>query len=162
MSELVLNSINAQKAFNKGNKEIKEALKELYPQYDFNADVTSIVTSYEAACEVCGTKRLFQSDFNFLPDQDRASAFASHQIDIIARALNGDCTFDYSNDNQKKWYIWFKWDENAAGGSGFSFDRVDYNYSYSRVGARHSFKDARLAEYAGKNFISIFNQFLKP
>jgi len=164
---LTLTPANARAAYESVGKSERKLMKKLYPDFNFERDITEIVTSYESACEVVGIKPLNLSNFSFFPSEDQDSIFASHQIDIIARALNGKdedgnwWTPDYT-DGTYKYYPYFYWDKVPPGGSGFSFyDCVDA-FDISYVGARHTFKKSDHAVYAGKTFIAIYNRFLKP
>jgi len=164
---LTLTPSNARAAFESAGKSERKLMKKLYPDFNFERSIEEIVTGYEAACEVVGTKPLSLSNFSIFPEEDQDSIFASHQIDIIARALNGKdesgewWTPDYT-DGTWKYIPRFYWDENAAGGSGFSFSGYGRDAAHSGVGSRHTFKNSSHAVYAGKTFIAIYNLFLKP
>jgi len=164
---LTLTPANARSAYESVGKSERKLMKKLYPDFNFERDITEIVTSYESACEVVGIKPLNLSNFSFFPLDDQDSIFASHQIDIIARALNGKTedgnwwTPDYT-DGTWKYYPYFYWNKESAGGSGFSYRACDIGHGRSYVGARHTFKKSDHAVYAGKTFIAIYNRFLKP
>jgi hypothetical protein len=147
MSHLLeIDPINAQKAYNAGG---------------FSAKIQNLVTSYADACNLVGIQPLTISDFSYVPEEDQEATYAYHQITIIARALNQGWKPDYSNGNETKYYPYFIWSDSAAGGPGFSYDDFRFDNSCSFVGARLVFKSEDLAEYAGKQFVSIYNQFLK-
>lgn len=116
-------------------------------------DITKVVTSYEAACELDGIKPLTIEDFAFLPAADRNYHFNDHKAVIITRVLNQGWVPNWNDSNEEKWYIWFKWV-----GSGFSLLGVSFVLSYTRVGSRHHFKTEALARYAAGQFPEIFNQ----
>jgi len=164
---LTLTETNARAAYQKASKSKREWMKEMYPDFNFERRLVERIDSYEAACEEVGIDPLKLEDFHLFPREDQDSIFASHQIDIIARALNGKddsgnwWTPDYTDGTFKYW-PYHIWNEEAAGGSGFSFYDCDDVYSLSVVGARHTFKLRDHAEYAGKKFESIYNRFLKP
>lgn len=164
---LTLTESNARAAYQKAGKSKREFMRDLYPEFNFERSIIEIVDSYEAACEVVGIKPLKLENFSFFSKEDQDSIFASHQIDIITRALNGKdsdgnwWTPNYTDGTYKYW-PYHRWSDEAAGGSGFSYDDCDYGHSVSGVGARHTFKLRDHAEYAGKKFESIYNRFLKP
>ena len=79
------------------------------------------------------------------------------KIQIIAKALNEGWYPNWNDTNEYKYYPWFK----ASPGVGFSFSDYDFALTRSTVGSRLCFKSRDLAEYAGKQFIDIYNQFLK-
>ncbi|MDQ6477830.1 hypothetical protein [Dyadobacter sp. LHD-138] len=164
---LITSPANALKAYNNADPSIKKWMKDFYPEFNFDPNITDIVISYEAACEVVEFKPLTIENFGFYPEEDRESKFASHQIDIVAKALNGKDENgnwwkpDYS-DGTPKYFPRHYWDEGAAGGPGFSFDGYIYAYSISNVGARHSFRKREHAVFAGQHFVSTYNKFLSP
>ncbi|MEO6282164.1 MAG: hypothetical protein ABIN80_22935 [Dyadobacter sp.] len=163
MQTLTITAANAQKAYNGASKEVKEVLRSFCAPYNFDQDITSVEPSYEAYCQLLARKPLTISDYAFLPEDEREYAYANHQLDVIIQAANGvGHVFDYANEAQEKWYIWWVWDENAAGGSGFSLDDVCCLCSVSFVGARRSFKNEKTARFIATSFLSIFNKALKP
>ncbi|CAG5001759.1 hypothetical protein DYBT9275_02736 [Dyadobacter sp. CECT 9275] len=146
---LTITALNAQNAFNKANSEIKKTLQSLWPDHNFNRDITEMVDSYEAACELEGITQLTIADFEFLPEQDREYHFVDHQLNIIHRALNEGWTW---KEGERGYYPVFN---RAAGGSGFSLGLVGYCSSSSTVGARRTYKDERLAMHSAKKFLHL-------
>jgi hypothetical protein len=86
---------------------------------------------------------------------------AQYQIVVIAEALNEGWKPDWGNSDESKYYPWF-WKKEKSVSSGFVFDGTDYGYSRAGAGAglRLCFKTRALAEYAGKQFIEIWNKIL--
>lgn len=79
------------------------------------------------------------------------------QLTYVAKALNGGEWMNYEDIDEYKYYPYF----NASGsGSGFSYDGYDCDYSYSVVGSRLTFKTREMAEYAGKQFLNLYNQYI--
>ena len=158
---LTLTESNARSAYQKASKSKKEWMREMYPDFNFERGLLERIETYVDACNELGFNPLTISDFSSLPEMDRESSYAYHQLTIIARVLNEGWEPDYSNENEYKYYPYFVWDNKAAGGSGFScFDRY-FGRSYSHVGSRLVFKTRELAIHAGKKFNSIYNQYLK-
>lgn len=161
MKTLTLTAANAQKAYNKADSSTKKWMKDLYPDHDFNQKLIDRIETYADACQDLGINPLTISDFSYLPERDRESSYAYHQLTIIARVLNEGWEPDYSDSNQYKYYPYFVWNDSASGGSGFSFCDYYYGRDFSKVGSRLVFKSSELAAFAGKKFLSIYNQFLK-
>ncbi len=160
MKKLEIDPVNAVKAYNRADDSGKRLLADLFGE-SLELDVKARIASYIDACEDIGMKPLTISDFACLPPRDRESAFAYHQLTIIALALNEGWEPDWSDSNQYKYYPWFEFKKGAAGGgSGFSCNGYYCGRSYSYVGSRLVFKSRELAEYAGKQFIDIYNKFL--
>jgi hypothetical protein len=80
---------------------------------------------------------------------------ASARLFVICRVLNEGWSPDWNNSSEYKYYPWFKM-------SGLGLSSYDYGGTYSDtyVGSSPCFKSSELAEYAGKQFISIYKDFL--
>ncbi|CAG5001724.1 hypothetical protein DYBT9275_02729 [Dyadobacter sp. CECT 9275] len=125
-------------------------------------ELIDLIISYEAACELRGVTPLTIEDFAKHPEEDRDSDFASHQLNVICSAFWNGEKIDYTNFRQKKYEIIWVWNENTAGGSGFSFGGVLCLASASFVGARHSYPSDRIARIGATRFVDIYNRFLSP
>jgi len=77
-------------------------------------------------------------------------------LKLLAVSLNEGWTPNWSNYNEYKYYPWFELD----GSSGFRYGGYDRRHSGSAVGSRLCFKSRELAEYAGKQFIEVYKQFM--
>lgn len=155
MKTLELSEKNALSAYAKGSESERAFLKNLYPEYDFNVSIMDRVKTYEDACLDQNVKPLTIDDFSFLPEEDQEYAYYSHQYDIIHRALVQGWKSDKKNSKQNKYFPIFYWDENRAGGPGFSYGVDACTYSSSFVGARREFPTWELAKYSGTQFLSI-------
>ena len=144
------------------SEETKKVLSALFSdqlkELDEPKDIKERVKTFADACklvQVTDNQKILL-DYN---GNDKAMiASQSHlKISIIAKALNEGWYPDWSNSNEYKYYPWFK----ATPGGGFSF--LDYGNvdTASTVGSRLCFKSRELAEYAGKQFIDIYNDFLQ-
>jgi hypothetical protein len=91
-----------------------------------------------------------------IPAKDRKAIIAHYKLVIIARALNAGWKPNWKDGNEPKFYAWF-WMDKA--GSGFSYDGCGRTYSGSAVGSRLCFKSADLADYAGKQFKSLYKDY---
>src|SRR5690554_3516740 len=80
------------------------------------------------------------------------------KLKLIAKALNEGWKPDWTNSREGKYYPWF----NMGSSSGVGFSYLDYDLwdSLSCVGSRLCFKSRELAIYAGKQFESIYKEFL--
>ena len=82
---------------------------------------------------------------------------AKAQLELIISVFNGDWKADFKDKNQKKYYCWF---EQTKSGFGFSDTDYDYTGTDAGVGARLCFKNREDAEYVGKTFVELFEQYL--
>lgn len=125
---------------------------------DTQKPIIERVKSYEDACEVLGLNpkdlQVQVSGFG----TDARAIIAHSRLIVIARALNERWTPDWSDSNEPKYYPYFEHNKNA--GFGFSYTFYDFWYSVTCVGSRLCFKTSELAEYAGKQFIDLYNELL--
>jgi hypothetical protein len=115
--------------------------------------ITEKVKSFEEACTLTGENA---SDEKF--SSGTTDEIAYKKIKVIARALNDGWVADWKNTSQRKYYPWF-WVNTA--GSGLSYDDYGYACTATDVGSRLCFKTSELAEYAGKQFEGLYNEFLQ-
>lgn len=130
-----------------------EAFKKLleinFGKKTFCKDITECVKSYEDACEILGRKPM---NFNGMLKYK----IALERLETIIEALNEGWFPDWSNSNELKWYPWLIWRS-----SGFRFDFTDFTYSYADVGSRLCLKEDRLAEFVGKEFEGLWDDYYK-
>ena len=119
----------------------------------YSGKVTDRVKTYEDACEEIG-----EDPLNTKFTTGTLDEIAYRKIKVIAQALNECVSLCYANGDQKKWYPWFIYE-----GSGFRFCGTDYvlTYSFTAGGSRLCYATRELAEYAGTQFIELYNQLLK-
>lgn len=117
--------------------------------------ITERIKTFEDACDDQSIDNL-QLELLGLDEGATKAVVAYIKLLIITKALNEDWVADLSNTNQYKYYPWFK----KPSGFGLAYLVYDGWVSYSTVGVRLAFKSAELAEYAGKQFIDIYNDFI--
>ena len=115
--------------------------------------ITERVKTFEDACQVLGIDAI-KFEITGM-DSDVGSIAAYMKLIVIARALNEGWKPNWANSNEYKYVPWFK--EN---GFGLSFVYCAYWFSITFVGSRLCFKSRELAEYAGKQFESIYQEYL--
>lgn len=150
METIQIKKENALKAYKHADKSGKKLLSTLFGNMFSTGPITDRVKTFEDACEILGIDTQ-----QAIPDaEEHVQAYV--KLTIIARALNEGWLPDWDNSNQKKYYPWFK----MASGFGFSVHGYDYTYANTGDGSRLCFKSVELAEYAGKQFESIYKQYL--
>ena len=106
------------------------------------------VTSYKEACDVLG---LVESDV-IKPDYDtRTTAFA--KLSVIIEVLNEGWKPDFTDENQKKYYNYFKV-ENGL----FVFCDVIYYWRSMYVPSALHLKNEELAMYAKDTFLDLYKE----
>lgn len=120
--------------------------------------------TFEAACKMENVDpKQILPDFSLWSKKDQKAMIAHAKLVIIARAANriANCgkewKADFSNTNQWKYTPYFYHD--PRGSSGFRFYAYDDWYSASHVGSRLCFISREVAEYVGKTFIKLYNEY---
>ena len=116
--------------------------------------ITDTIKTFADAAKATG--RPETPDFSNAPEDLREYIEAHYQMVVIAEALNEGWQPDWSDSNEKKWIPWFK----VSSGFVFYDAYCDYSYADAGNGARLCFKTEALAEYAGRQFIDIWNKIL--
>jgi len=113
-------------------------------------DYTNIKTFDDVFVATGVTEEQFAAKINGM-DPDTA---AYEKLKLVAKAINGDWTPDFSDGDQGKWEPWFYFRDSA-------FDFAVGWHQYSFVGSRLCFETEEKAEYAATTFIDEYNAFLK-
>lgn len=121
------------------------------------------IKTFQAACKVLRLDpKKSGPDFRAHPAPERKALIAHTKLVIIARALNQVANggkawkADFGNHSQWKYYPWFY---QSSGSCGFRFDGcVGWNAD-SDVGSRLCFISREVAEYAGKTFFKLYNEY---
>lgn len=153
MKTIEITKDNAVKAFKEADAKGKALLSTLFGEDTFTKAVNGKIETFEEALEHQGIdKDAFEESCNGLEKDE----IAYKKIKIIAKALNNGWTPDWDNSNEYKYYPYF----DMRSGVGFSNSIYDYWHSRTYVGSRLCFKSSDLATYAGKQFESIYKDFL--
>lgn len=138
-------------------QKLEAALYQLTTETAKPTGVRDRVKTFEDACREtdCYPENITVSGIGL--DEKELKALAAYQkLFVVAKALNEGWVPDWNNGNQYKYYPWFNME------NGFAF--VVYVFSYRRrisyVGSRLCFKSRELAEYAGKQFIHLYEQVM--
>jgi hypothetical protein len=109
------------------------------------------VNSYESACVALGKQPV--TDWG----DDTTDEIAYKKLKTIIEALNEGWKADYTNGNERKWFPWFN-----VSLSGFAFGDTLCECSAPLAGcaARLCLKSSDLAEYAGKTFLKLWEDFI--
>lgn len=119
---------------------------------------------YEKACETLKRNPLQLSDFDFLPEGQRVSAFGEHKVITCIEARNKGWKPNWLDNNECKWRIWFeaKEDKNRPGGVGFSFGVSGGDDSYTLFGSRLYCKTEAIADEVGNDpeILEYYNEWI--
>ncbi|GGC14579.1 hypothetical protein [Dyadobacter sediminis] len=153
MKELKISRDNAIRAFKSADQNGKLLLEALFGQEVLDEKLTERIKTYEDACVLTSIKPLSVLDFLFLPEKDQESSLAHHQLTVIAKCLNDGWEPDWHDNTQHKYYPHFIWGESRLG---FMYYNCGWTTCYTAIHSRFVFKSHELAEYAGKQFLSIY------
>ena len=113
------------------------------------------IKTFDDACRAKGTT---EEEFNrkwkdILP----VDTFNYEKIKLIIGVINAEWKPDWTNTSEYKWYPWF-----TARPGGFGFSDSDYAYWYAgtHCGSRLCLQSEEKADYVGKQFEDIYNEFL--
>ncbi len=104
------------------------------------------IKTFEDACKVLG--------------KDPTATYHPYErLEIIVAAIVGEWKADYTDDDQAKYYPYFRYD---SASSSFRFIGSDYDCSVAVAGScvRLSLETREQSDYVGKTFINEFNALL--
>jgi hypothetical protein len=78
------------------------------------------------------------------------------KLKVVAQAINQGWVPDWNNTNQNKWWPWF----NLSSGFGFSYSGYGYGRASTSVGSRLCFESKEKSDYAAKQFLGLYKEFL--
>ena len=136
-------------------------------------DINEVITDFESARKALGLES--NVDFELLGCFDKfddivqlisdinpkhiKALIALNKLFTIAEAWNKEDGFvpDFSDNEQDKWFPWFKYDKNTAR---FVYSYANYAPAYAPagVGARLCFKTSERAAQFGKQFVELYNE----
>lgn len=121
-------------------------------------DIKEQIKSFQDAISKLGVDDEDVKAFRSIVNLEIPEHIIAHlQLIIIAKALNEGWTPNWSDSSQDKYYPWFDMESSSAGGFVYC-DSFNWN-SVTYVGSRLCFKSKELAEYAGKQFKDIYEEY---
>ena len=132
---------------------LKKILIDTFGKECFSEKITDKIKTLDDACIALGFNTGMSDRLNGTKDE-----IAYKKLKVIIQALNEGWTPDWSNSSEAKYYPWFEYSRSS--GFGFSTTVCTYTVANAGVGSRLCFKSRELAEYAGKQFIDIYREFL--
>ena len=187
--ELKISAENALAAYNNTDANGKELLEHLFGKELFAQDIKDKVKTFEDAVAILGDEHPLVAQFrviesSFKEADNNLHLFAYARLVIIAEAMNEGWKPKFDGD-ECRYYPWFyiytkkeyeELDEdekkecrvvgrsngNAYAGGGIVYASASYasSVSVADYGSRLAFKTRELAEYCGKQFIDIWENFL--
>lgn len=124
-----------------------------------NQDITERVKSFEDAMAITGKPDV--PDLSNFPEDMRDYFTAQYKMCVITESLQEGWKADWGNDDQRKWFPWFDTIANVPGGFAF-YDTYSYCSSAGAgYASRLCYPTAAIAEYAGRQFVEIWEVIIK-
>lgn len=139
--------------------EIELKAKQIEKINQASVKITDRLKTWEDACNIKGIDPVKSLPYPKEKDKFEAAMNGIFQMFIITELLCEGWEADYANTNQYKWYPYFKY-QNKTSGFGFDGSGCDVVYTDAGSGARLVYPTEQMANYSGKQFISIYNKFL--
>jgi hypothetical protein len=149
MTELKIEKATAKKIFPTSPDWFKTVLTDSFGVETFKKKSFKDIKTFEDACEELNIAPIFI-------DTNELDEIAYKKLKIIAAAINSGWVPDWENENQYKYYPYFK----MSSGFGFSTSGYDCDYSDTGVGSRLCFETKEKAIHAGTQFTELYKDFL--
>ena len=155
--KLELEKANVLKAWNAADAKGKILLENMYGKETFeNQDITEIVIEYIDACTVLDETPI--NEHALLKMGLTSNDIAYLKLTTIVRALNEGWVAKVY-DNEDRWYPWF-YHNGSPAAFAFTVSRFDNSIANAGSGSRLCFRTKELADYAGKQFIDLWKEFI--
>jgi hypothetical protein len=155
MNTLSIEAKNAQKAHTEADQKGKSLLENLFGKQIFQINVIDRFKTFE---DVLKHFEITVDEFYEKYAKLESDEIAYIKLKLIAEALNGDWTPDWTDSKQYKYFPYFNNASSSVGG--FSYDDYGNWDTFTTVGSRLCFQSAELAKYAGTQFLNEYNEFL--
>jgi len=149
MKTLQLTEAEARKLYPTAPNELKVIFKSTFGENAFSTSPIDRIKSFEDACAELGED---PNAARFTKGSISGNAF--EKMLVINKALIGNWVPDFSNTNQYKWVPYY-----THNGSRLVFSHVNLWLTRASVSSRLCFPDAKTAEYFGRQFIDLMNEF---
>jgi hypothetical protein len=144
----------AKKLYAESPEWFKEQLTEVFGEECFRKRRFDEIKTFEDACEALGiTNDSCKPIFDVEEDPDE---IAYKKLKVIVKAINQGWTPNWTNADQKKWWPYFV----LSSGFGFSYSDFIFDYPNTSVGSRLCFESKEKSDYAAKQFLDLYQQFL--
>lgn len=156
MKTLQINEKDARRLYKNASSEFKTVLESTFGQVFFTQSVIDRIKTYKDACDELGEKMVDESACKELGMNKNDIAYM--KLTQIVRALNEGWVAKVY-DSEYRYYPWFV---HNGSPSAFAFDRSAYGCSDACAGggSRLCFKTSELSDYAGKQFIDLWREFI--
>ena len=115
------------------------------------------IKTFEDACECLGINSNNLPDTSHLEYEFSKPIIAHYKLIIIFKAVNNGWTPDWTNPNEYKYFPWFGF---VSSGAGLSYCDCHYSNTHTHVGSRLCTDKSEKAEFLGKQFKDLYEDYL--
>lgn len=158
MKKITIDKEKLVQAYKAATDEQKHLLTDLYGEEIFRPEyITERIKTFDDAFLALGVehpliREFINKSYGSSPDLE-----AYMMLRIICAALNEGWVANYCNSNQEKWFPWFIY---KYGGIVCVYAFNAGSHSDTLSGMRLTYKTKELAEYAGTQFVDIYQKLL--
>ena len=152
--------LDARKLLGK-SKEVDEFIHEKFTEEDLNLSISDRVKTFEDAYLIA-TGYSYQEKKDDFERGLRPHELARRKLETICEVLNDGWIPDFLSEDEYKWYPWFFVKNNGDGSAGLSGSHASRSFAVASAdfGARLCFEAKEKSEYAGKQFIDLYEIML--
>lgn len=187
LNNLTISREAARTAYDNTDDAGRKLLEHIFGKEVFTKDITERVKTFEDACAVLGDKHPLVeqhrcTDIRYKGNPKTEDLIAYLKLRIITAALNEGWEPQFTED-ECRYYPWFEFftqselnemsddekgrvvgrafgNSNAVGGFSYAYNASSYSSGYN--GSRLALKTRELAEYAGRQFVELYADFVFP
>lgn len=146
-------------AYGKEKGDNKKFLEKLFGKSFFDLPIIERDITFEDICKERGDTPEEILPYKTPKNKRQFAANDLARLDYIAEFLQQGFIPDYSNENEKKWFPYFEYNNKKAG-FGFSDSLCVGSGADSTCGSRLALKNKETSDYFGTQFIEIHNRLL--
>lgn len=160
MKTIEFTALDAKKLLGK-SKEVDEFIREKFTKSDLELTIIDHVKTFEDAFMI-KTGHSYAYAGEPYEKHRMPHEIARIKLEVICSVLNEGWRPDFSNEDEYKFYPLFEICGRGSSSEGLVFADTFYAPAYADayVGARLCFKTQELAEYAGKQFVNLYEIML--
>ena len=145
------------KGYNEADNDQKTLIQK-YFKINLPNDLTQIIKTWDDVLKYAGENNIeYVVPYVNPKNKQQKSLNALAKIYLIAEIFNEDWYSDWNNKNESKYYPYFEYKNDD-----WCFSGVGGHHWYCcRSGSFAHFKSNKIAEYVGKTFIDIYNDYIQ-
>ena len=156
MQKLEINKEDAVKAYENSTEKEKRLLEDLFGKKTFQLEVTERIKTVDDLLE---ENDLTRDEFDESCEGLEIDEIAYRLIKMLVIALNEGWVPDWTDSSEYKYVPYFNMNDSSSA-SRFSYRGYVGWIALTYVGSRLCFKSAKLAKYAGQQFIDVYRDYI--